>query len=156
HPDRLLVFLEELLKARVAAQRVPPREQFQSTIAESAWEADDALQLFKSEISIANPGSDHCQIRYHPDTIHCIFFHRKKLDCAPAFAQRVFSPPETGVNQRKQPQRLAVIGLGLDDFLLFGACSNKRRTCFAFVFPHARDKAFYQWATKKNLASEVD
>ena len=61
--DRLLRFFNELLKARVAAQGVPPREQFEPTVAEWAWETDALVQLFEGEIFVANPGGNHCQIQ---------------------------------------------------------------------------------------------
>ena len=50
------------------------------------------------EVLIANPGGDHRQIRNHERTIDCILLHGKKLDCAPAFAQRFLLASKSGVD----------------------------------------------------------
>src|SRR5439155_17931139 len=55
--ERLLRFFDELFKARIAAQRIPERQQFQVTIAEVAWTADDAGKLFAGEILVTDPCS---------------------------------------------------------------------------------------------------
>ena len=109
----------------IAAERIPPREQFQPTIAERARVTDDAFQLFEGEIFVADPRCYHCQICHPTDSLEWIFFHWNKLDCTPAFAQRFFPSPEIGIDQPKQAQFLAVIGLSLHHFLLLRACSDK-------------------------------
>src|SRR5439155_3712507 len=116
--DWLLRFFHDFFEARVATQRIPEGQQFQLTIAEAAWTADDAGKLFASEIFVANPRSDHGQILDHVRAIHRIFFHGKKLHRAPPFAQRLLFSPESSVDQTKHAQRRAVIWLSLDDFLL--------------------------------------
>ena len=60
--DRFLGLFNKLLEARIAAERVPPRTQFQVAIAERGWEADNAVQLFKGEVFVTNPRRDQCQI----------------------------------------------------------------------------------------------
>ena len=69
HRDGLFSFFKDFFEAWIAAQRVPPRKEFQSTIAERAWEADDAVQFFKSEDFVVDAGSDHCQICHRPDPL---------------------------------------------------------------------------------------
>ena len=51
----------DFFEARVAAQRVPPRQQFQLAIAEQAWGADGDGKLFAGEIVVTNPRSDSSQ-----------------------------------------------------------------------------------------------
>ena len=63
--DWLLRFFHEFFKARVAAQWIPERQQFQLAVTEAASTADDAGKLFASEIFVANPRSDHRQIPDH-------------------------------------------------------------------------------------------
>src|SRR5438552_2920424 len=66
----LLRFFDELFKARIAAQWIPERQQFQLAVTEAASTADDAGKLFASEIFVANPRSDHGQILDHVRAIH--------------------------------------------------------------------------------------
>src|SRR5262249_21197589 len=89
----------DLLEARVAAQRVPERQKFQLTIADRAWRPCDSGQLFAGVIFVANPGSYHRQILNHQRPIDCIFFHRKKLDRASPFTQRFLLPTKASVDQ---------------------------------------------------------
>src|SRR5437762_4592043 len=153
----LLRFFDELFKARIATQRIPERQQFQLTITETAWTADDAGKLFAGEIFVTNPCSDHRQILDHVRAIHCIFFHGKKLNRAPAFAQRFLFPAQPGVDQTKHAQRRAVIWLSLDDFLLCRACSSKSRPRSLVVFRHTSNDAFCKWTIETNiLASKTD
>src|SRR5206468_3979502 len=69
HRHWLLRFFDELFKARIAAQRIPERQQFQSAVTEAAWTANGAGKLFAGEISVTNPCSDHGQILDHGRTI---------------------------------------------------------------------------------------
>src|SRR6516164_8743733 len=125
--DRFLGLFNKLLEARIVAERVPPREQLQPTIAERAWEMNAPVQLSEGEIFVANPGGNHCQMHHQIDSYDWIFFYRKKLDCPPSFAQRVLFVSESGVDQTKRAQCPAVIGLRLDTFHLLCACSGKSR-----------------------------
>src|SRR5438477_421730 len=65
-----------LLKTRIAAQRVPKREQLQSATAKGASVADGGAALFACEIFIASPRSDHREILMHERAIDCVFFDR--------------------------------------------------------------------------------
>ncbi len=67
---------DDSFKARIAAQRVPKRQQFQSAIAEGAWVAEGGGKLFACEIFVASPRSDHREILNHERTIDCVFFDR--------------------------------------------------------------------------------
>ena len=69
--NRLLRFFDELFKARIAAQRIPERQQFQFAIAEPAWAADDNGKLFAGEIFFTNPGGGYRQILDWPTRAPC-------------------------------------------------------------------------------------
>jgi hypothetical protein len=58
---RLLGFqrADDFFEARIAAQRVPKRQQFQLAIAEVTRMADRHDKLFTGQIFFANPPSDH-------------------------------------------------------------------------------------------------
>src|SRR5947208_88124 len=60
--ERLFRFFDDFFKARIAAQRIPERQQFQFAIADPAWAADDNGKLLAGEIFVADPRSDHRQI----------------------------------------------------------------------------------------------
>src|SRR5206468_7001170 len=77
---------DDFFKARIFPQWIPKRQEFQLAIAESARGTDGDCKLFAGEIVLANPCSDHRQIRYHKGPVDCIFSRRKKLDRASAFA----------------------------------------------------------------------
>src|SRR5205085_11707079 len=68
---------DDFLEAWIAAQRVPPGPQFQPTVAKSTRPPDNGVELFKGEIFIANPGSDHCQVCHHRDLQRYIFFRTR-------------------------------------------------------------------------------
>ena len=88
----------------------------------------------------------------HGLAIDCIFFHWKKLDRAPAFAQ---VPPLSGRDRhRSNPARTSagpIIWLSLDDFLLLRARSGKSQLRFVLVVCHARDNAFQKRTIETNL-----
>src|SRR5215831_5924873 len=109
-----------------------------------AWETHAPFQLFEGEIFIANPGSDHCQMLYQEDCCEWIVFYRKKLDCTPAFTQRVLFVSETSVDQTKRAHCQAVIGLSLDDFRLLCACYGKGRQRSAIIARHTGDDSLYK------------
>ncbi len=53
--ERLLGFFDEFLKARLAAQRVPIRRQFQMSITEKARIAKERAQLLSGEVFFGTP-----------------------------------------------------------------------------------------------------
>ena len=89
---------DDLFEARVAAQWIPKRHQFQLTISDWAWRAGDHGQLLASEIFVADPGRNHRQILDHRRTSERIFFHGQKLNRAPPFAQRFFFAAQSGID----------------------------------------------------------
>src|SRR5262249_48964993 len=101
--DWLFCFFDEFFKARVAAQRIPKRHEFQVAIAEGDRAMDDAGKLFAGELFVTDPRSDHRQVLEHRGTLAGIFLDRHQLHRAPAFAQRVLSAPRPGVDQPKHP-----------------------------------------------------
>src|SRR4030095_9328989 len=142
---------DDLLKARIAAERVPKWHQFQLAIGEVARAADGYGKLFAGEILVTNPRSGHRQIFDYIRTMGRIFFHGKKLDCAPAFAKRFLFTAKTSVDQTKHAERGTVIWLGLDDFLLLRAGSSESRSRFGFVVGHTSNNAFYEWTIKMHI-----
>src|SRR5439155_2176768 len=138
-------------KAWIAAQRVPERHQFQLALGEVARAADCDGKLFAGQILVTDPRSDHRQRLDHAHAMGRIFFHRKKLDRAPAFAKRFLFPAKASVDQTKDAQRRSVIWLGLDDFLLLRAGSSESRSRFGFVVDHTSNNAFYEWTIKKHI-----
>ena len=122
--DRLLGFFNDFLEAGIAAQRVPPWEQFECAIAERAWEADDALQLFEGGLC-RRPRQRSSPDSSPADFLHYIFLRISEVDRMLAFTQRVLFPPEIGVDQPKQAPYSAIIRLGFDDFRVLRACSDK-------------------------------
>src|SRR5262249_1941506 len=125
--DWLFCFFDEFFKARVAAQRIPNRHEFQVAIAEGDRAMDDAGKLFGGEFLGTDPRSDHRQVLEPRGTLGRIFLDRQQRPRAPAFAQRVLPAPQPGVDQTKHTPGRPVIWLSLDDFLLLCACSRKSR-----------------------------
>src|SRR6266700_7390417 len=134
---------DDFFKARVSPQRIPKRQQFQLTVADGARRTDGDGKLFAGEIFVASPRGDHRQIRNHERAIDCIFFHGKKLDRAPAFAQCFLFLAKSRVDQTKHAHRRAVIWFRSNRFLLLRACSSERSPCFSLVFRHTSDNAFH-------------
>src|SRR5262249_38210735 len=89
---------DDFFEARVAAQRVPPWHQFQVAITDAARKPGGAGKLLAGKIVLADPGSDSSEADDHSRAAACIFFHGKKLNTAPAFAQSCLLSPKTGVD----------------------------------------------------------
>src|SRR5581483_5765667 len=118
--------------------------------------ADGRGKLFASEIFVTNPRSNHRGIGDHQRTIDCVLFHRKKLDRTLAFAQRLLSSAESGVNQTKHAPRRPMIWLSLDGFLLLRPRNNKSGSCLVMIVYHTSDDAFYEWTIElNNIIAEV-
>lgn len=96
--DGFLNILNDLLKARLAAQRIPKVHQFQVTVGDGAWRADDGGQLLASEIIVTSPGSDHRQIFDQSRTSERVFFRGHKLNRVPSLSQRFFFSSKSGVD----------------------------------------------------------
>src|SRR4030095_3292360 len=141
---------DDLLKARIAAERVPKWHQFQLAIGEVARAADSYGKLFAGEILVTNPRSGHRQIFDHVRAMGRIFFHGQKLDRVPALAKRFLFTAKASVDQAEDAQRWAVIWLGLDDFLLFRAGSSESRSRFGIVFGHTSNDGFYALTPTKH------
>ena len=76
---------DDLFEARIASQRVPPRQQLQFAIADAARKATGVEKLFAGEIVVTNPGGDSSQTHDYAHPVDRIFFHGKQLDRAPTF-----------------------------------------------------------------------
>src|SRR5262245_9671556 len=109
---------DDFLEARIATERVPKRQEFQLTVADRARAIAHTGKLLTGEAFVAYPGSNYRQILDYLHAADRVLFHRKKLNCARAFAKRFLFSPQTCVNQAKYAQSGTVIGLTLEDFLL--------------------------------------
>src|SRR6266550_4855719 len=88
----------DFVEAWIAAQRVPPRHQFQFAIADVAGRLDDDGELFAGEIFLSKPRCNHCKVSDEVPADECFFLRRKKLKCATTFAQRFLFPAEASVD----------------------------------------------------------
>src|SRR4029077_10651931 len=143
---------DDLFKTWIAAQRIPPRHQFQLTIAEGTIVTNGDGKLLAGQSVVANPGRDHRKMRDHDPSIDSIFFYWKKLDGSTAFSQRLFLPPKSGIDQAKHTQCRPVIWLTFNDFLLLHACISKRRPRFAIIFDHTSIKTFHECSAELDRA----
>src|SRR5207244_13479379 len=119
-----------LCKARIASQRVPKRQQFEVAVVEWASWTDGDCQLLAGEIFITSPRSDHREVFDRTDSVNCIFFHGKKLNCTPAFPQRFFFPSQPSVDQTQHAERRPVAFGRLKALLLLHPPRCESRTCF--------------------------
>jgi hypothetical protein len=92
---------DDSFEARVAAQRIPKREQLQFAISDRTREANGGAKLIAREIVIANPRSNQREVLDHTPPTDCIFFNRKQLNRAPSFAQRFLFSAQAGIDQAK-------------------------------------------------------
>src|SRR6266481_9038678 len=147
---------DDFFEARIAAERIPPRHQFQFAIADVAGRLDDDGELFAGEIFFSNPRCNHCEVSGEVLADERIFLHRKKLKCAATFAQRFLFSAEAGVDHAQHTPGRAEIGLRLDNFRLLDARGGKCQLRFALVVDYARDQAFNKCAIKLNLVPQVN
>src|SRR5580765_7384074 len=90
---------DDVFKARIAAQRIPPGQQLQVAITDSAaGKADGTGKLFAGESSITNRCSDSSQAHDHTRPVGHILFYRKQLNGASALAQGFLFAPQCGVD----------------------------------------------------------
>src|ERR1043166_5633429 len=124
---------DDFFETWVAPQRVPKWKQLQLAVGDRRWWVNGDLKLLAGDIFVASPRCDHRQITDHAYTIDCIFFHRKKLDCAPPFSQCVFFSSQSSINQTKHAPRWAVIWLSLHHFLVLCARRGESNPCLVTV-----------------------
>src|SRR5439155_13729792 len=142
---------DDFLEARIAAQRIPGRVQFQLAVAKlAAREPGRDRQLLASEVFLTDPGSDDCEELNHPSAIDGIFCHGQKLNRPVTLAQGILFSPKSSVDHAKHAESGAVIGLCLHNLLLSspGFCkSGVRRSRVTF---HASKQAFIEGSAKLN------
>src|SRR5713101_2454850 len=139
---------DNFFETRIAAQRIPKRQQFQFAVTEIAWPSDRDRELFAGKIFVANPCSDNRQIFHHDGAIDSIFFQRQKLARAPALAQRFLFPSKASVDQTKHTQCQAVVWLSFNDFLLLRSRRSESEPRFRVIFCHPSDKTFGKATTE--------
>ena len=110
---------DDLFEARIAAQRVPKRQQLQFAIAELTRKLDGDGELFAGEIVVANPGGNSCQRHDHARAVGRIFFDGKQLNRAAALAERFVFSSQGSVDQTKHAKGTSIVRMGANEFLLF-------------------------------------
>src|SRR5207247_9396067 len=141
---------DNFLEARIAAQGIPGRSQFQLAVAKRAREPGRHRQLLASEVFLTDPGSNDCEILNHMSAVDGIFCHGQKLNRPATLAQSILVSPKSSVDQAKHAESGAVIGLCLHNLLLSstGFCkSGVRRRGVTF---HASNQAFKVGSAKLN------
>jgi len=98
-------------------------------------------------------GRDHRKIGDHDAPTDCIFFYWKKLNCSPAFADRLLSPPKSCVDQNRGRLTRAVVWLSLNDFLLLRACNSKGQPCFCLIIDHTSVNTFHECSAELDRCS---
>src|SRR5256714_3465916 len=135
---------DHFFKTRIAAERVPERQQFQLTIADITWIADDHGELAAGQIRVTGPCRNHGQIFNRGWAKHYILFCSNELYCVPAFTQSLFLSAETCVDQAKHAQRQTVIRSGLNYFFLLDVRRSEGCARFIIIVVHSRDHAFHE------------
>jgi hypothetical protein len=116
---------DDSFKARITAQRVVPRHQFQIAIVDAARELGSAGKLFAGQVLVTYPCSDSSKTNDHRRAAARISFHGKKRDGATTFTQRFVFSAKAGVGQTKNARRSGPIGICANQFLLFRAGGSK-------------------------------
>src|SRR5207245_5079207 len=146
---------DNFLEARIAAQGIQGRKQFQLAVAKRrARKPGCNRQLLASEVFLTDPGSDDSEELNHMSAVDGIFCHRQKLNRPATLAQRILFLSKSSVDQAKHAKSGAVIGLCLHNLLLSstGLCkSGVRRRGVTF---HASKQAFKVGSAKYNRSEE--
>src|SRR4051812_49113508 len=92
--------LYDFLEARIAAERVPDREQFQGAVAQherGAGGTQSSFQLLQGKLLIARPRCRDGEVLKDETAVADIFFHRRERDRSTAFVQGQVFPPKSSV-----------------------------------------------------------
>src|SRR6266568_1856034 len=141
---------DDFFEARIAAQRIPGRKQFQIAVAKVAREPGRDRQLLASEVFLTDPGSDHSEILNHMSAVDGIFCHGQKLNRPATLAQGILLSPKFSVYQTKRAESGAVIGLCLHNLLLSSTRFCKSGVGRRGVTFHASKQAFKEGSAKLN------
>src|SRR5205823_6253693 len=138
--------IHDFFEARIAAQWIPVRQQFQLAITESVWQPHGCFELLELQIFFANPRCDDRQVLDDSDAVDGILVHWKQLYSAPSFLKSLLFSPQRGIDQAKGGQRRAVIRLRLHTLLLLSAGGCERFSRLRFVPHHSRDESLAETA----------
>jgi hypothetical protein len=92
----------DFLEARIAAERVVPRQQFKATVSHPIRESRCFGKGLQGELFFAYPCGDNGRIVDHDGSVNRILFERRQLDSTSAFAQRFLLSAKTGIKARIQ------------------------------------------------------
>src|SRR4030095_8389250 len=106
--------------------------------------------MLESQILLAYPGRDYCEILDHVRTIDAVFFDGQKLNRPASFAEGFFFASQSGVDQTKHAIVRAILGLILHPFFLGNACSAKCSFGLCRALRHPSDHAFAEMAIEQN------
>src|SRR5947199_10722601 len=93
--------LYNFFEARIAAERVPDREQFQGAVAQHLrceGSTQSSFQLLQGKLLVARPRCRNGEILKDEAAVDDIFFHRRERDRPTAFVQRQIFPPKSSVD----------------------------------------------------------
>src|SRR6266567_5960288 len=91
----------DLLETWVAANRVPPGQQFQPAVSNSRWKLQRFGELLAGELLIANPGGNDRRIINDVGAIKSIAVDRQKVGSAPDLFHRLLGSAASRVDQGK-------------------------------------------------------
>src|SRR5437764_3948465 len=92
---------DDFFEARIAAERVPDREQFQGTVAQHVrcvGSTQSSFQLLQGKLLLARPGCRDGEILKDAAAVVDIFFQRRERDRSTAFVQGQLFPPKSSVD----------------------------------------------------------
>src|SRR5213083_2903912 len=92
---------DDFLEARIAAERVPDREQFQGAVAQHlrcGGSTQSSFQLLQGKLLVARPRCCNGEILKDATAVDDIFFQRRERDRSTAFVQGQVFPPKSSVD----------------------------------------------------------
>src|SRR5437763_4963481 len=92
---------DDFFEARIAAERVPDREQFQGAVAQHLrceGSTQSSFQLLQGKLLLARPRCRNGEILKDATAVDDIFFQRRERDRPPAFVQGQVFPPKSSVD----------------------------------------------------------
>jgi hypothetical protein len=90
--------IDDLLEARIAAERVPRCAQFQTTVCWTAGQLRGNAQLLYSEVFLSGPRGDDGEVIDHERSIDRVLGDGQKLHAAAAFTQGILFSAESRVD----------------------------------------------------------
>src|SRR5438552_5906263 len=93
--------LYDFFEARIAAERIPDREQFQGAVAQHLrcdGSTQSSFQLLQGKLLLARPRCCNGEILKDATAVDDIFFQRRERDRPPAFVQGQVFPPKSSVD----------------------------------------------------------